>query len=173
MKKFFAIFAAACLLAIGNVFANTWTSPNDQTAYFTLGVFCEPALTGGTSVNFGTYFTDQTGVDVSSASEMTWYLTGPNPTEGASYQVQGTGHTGDLTDNTTTTVSITATGGTGGNSVLHGYWSLPPLTTQHNAVVNCTANNTDCPIQFYPTSLDTHGTGDQTFALTLTVVVTV
>jgi hypothetical protein len=172
MKKFFAILAAACMLAIGNVFANTWTSPNDQTAYFTLGVFCEPTLTGGTGVDLGHYFTNSTITSFVNSTTQTWYLTGPTIASGASYAVQGSGFTGDLPDNATTATTslITATGGTGGNSTLSGNWILPDLHT-NGSPVNCTADNTNTAIQFVVTQLNTVGTGTQTFSITLNVTV--
>jgi hypothetical protein len=169
MKKFIIIIAA-CLFAFGNVYADNWTSvPNDPVGNFTLGVYCDPSLTGGTSHNLGTFFTEQTGLTISSSLyTLSWFLTGPTA-DVASYTLIGSGQATALADNSQTTVSITSTGGTGGESELHGYWDIPLLET--GSSVNCVAGNHDCEIRFVPLSIDSHGTGTQTFDISLSITV--
>lgn len=168
------LIAAACLLSFVNVFASDhWTSPS-ETAFFQLGVYCDPALNGGTSHNLGTYFTEQSGLIISSADyTLTWYLTGPSIEDGSGvgYQLFGTGQNAALLQNNNTDVEISSTGGTDGESLLHGYWQVPVLSYP-GSPVHCATGNTDCVINFVPTSMDSHGTGDQTFDISLSVTVT-
>jgi hypothetical protein len=186
MKQFFAILAAVCLLSVSNVFANgtitggnQWDSPT-ETGYFELGVFCVPTIQGNTtSANLGSWFSNTTVTNFSASSAFTgktlsWYLTGPKISDGASYKVSGSGYSGYLPSGATTATTsvITATGGSGGNSTLSGNWILPDLSS-NDSPVKCTANNTDTEIQFVATSITTSGTGSQSFAITLTVNVSI
>lgn len=178
MKKIIVFFAAACLLTFGNVYASDWYAPNDQTAIFTLGVVCEPALTGGASENIGTYFTGNINLSLTTPTTLSWFLTGPSSSV-ASYAVRSPSYNGGVSDlpggtidvTASTGVIITATGGEGGNSILHGDWVLPSLGA--GSLVHCATGNQDCMIQFVPTSIDTYGTGVQTFNISLSVTVNV